>query len=111
MPTPLDVISTEIKENSVFKPLQFIRKPFHVEAVQITEENILEVGAWCEGKVQTHPKTGNRFVKVKVYRPISARQTMAFIGDWVIQSATGFKVYPDYAFQKYFVANDGSEKS
>ena len=84
------------------------RKPFSVGAVQVTSENMAEVAKWCGGRVQNMVEdgvdsvAGTKYIKVKVKRPLSARQTKAFIGDWVLQAGTGFKVYTDPAFQKSF---------
>lgn len=122
MPTPLDVttnqptIPTNTPEEisvsgtqSVSLDLQqFVHKPFQVQAIRVTEENLQTVETWCGGNIQTHPKTGNKFIKVAIYRPISMRQTMAFVGDWILQSPTGFRVYPDVAFHKHFVADNSS---
>jgi hypothetical protein len=32
---------------------KYVRKPFEVEAVQVTEENLEEVAQWCHGELQT----------------------------------------------------------
>ena len=77
------------------------RKSFEVDAVQATEENLEELALWCHGEVQTDSE-GRKFVKVKVHRPMNRKQTEAYPGDWVLLSSTGFKVYPDKAFQSAF---------
>lgn len=82
----------------------YTRKPIHVEAVQVTEENLYEVAAWCDGEViinQTS-RTGERYIKVKVNNPLNVRQTKAFVGDWVLKSKHGFKCYTPKAFEKAF---------
>ena len=76
---------------------KFARKPFYVDTVQVTEENINDVAAWCEGEVRTFAD-GNKYVKVHVHRPLNDRQTMASIGDWVLFAGSGFKVYTTKAF-------------
>ena len=97
----------------------YTRKPFPVEAVQVTEENLNEVAQWCVGDVHTSTKTLRNdageetgkiklpFIKVNVHRPLNDRQTKAFIGDWVLKSDSGFKVYTmkafDNSFRKKFV--------
>lgn len=83
---------------------KYARKPFYVEAVQVTAENIQEVAKWCSGQVY-HVAEANgdhTFIKVKVKRPLSARQTKAFVGDWVLKAGTGYKVYTSDAFDKSF---------
>jgi hypothetical protein len=77
----------------------YVRKPFEVEAVQVTEENMDAVSEWCNGNINP----GNRpFIKVHVARALNDRQTKAYSGDWVLYAGTGFKVYTDKAFGKTF---------
>ena len=93
-------------------PTEFYnRKPFIVEAIQVTEENLQEIAAWCEGEVQstfrpqkdTDEKESVDFVKVKVVnRARNDRQTRAYPGDWLLLSEVGFKVYTDRAFKNAF---------
>jgi hypothetical protein len=81
---------------------KFTRKPFEVDAVQVTAQNIDEVAKWCQGEVSTDTD-GNKYVKVRVLRVLNERQTQAFIGDWVLYAGTGYKVYTAKAFSKSFV--------
>lgn len=82
------------------KTHKFARKPFYVDAVRVSEANIEEVAEWCDGKIQTNDE--GKFISVKVHRPLTERQTQAFIGDWVLFAGTGFKVYVPKAFDKSF---------
>lgn len=88
----------------------FQRKPFEVEAVQVTEENFEDVAAWCGGSIVTvqethqptlltHPK---RYIQVHVARPLSKRQTEAYVGDWILYASKGYKVYSSRPFLKNF---------
>lgn len=85
---------------------KYSRKSFDVDAVLVTEENINEVAEWCGGEVRyTKPRPdreSNPYVKVRVFRPMGERQTRAYVGDWVLYAGTGYKVYPDKAFQTCF---------
>lgn len=85
---------------------KFIRRPFEVEGVQVTPENLELVAAWCNGDVREEtPKTGGspkKYVKVRVLRPLNERQTMAFPGDFVLYAGTGYKVYTFKSFLKVF---------
>lgn len=83
------------------KTHKFARKPFYVDAVRVSEENMEEVAEWCDGKIVEH-ETDGKFVSVKVHRPLTERQTQAFVGDWVLNSGNGFKVYVQKAFDKSF---------
>lgn len=88
---------------------KFIRKPFEVEGVQVTDENIADVAAWCQGEVKTDTPDSSKYIKVRVIRVINERQTQAFVGDWVLYAGTGYKVYTDKAFKKSFVSADTEE--
>lgn len=83
------------------KTHKFARKPFYVDAVRVSEANISEVAEWCEGEIES-TEDGQAYIKVKVHRPLTERQTQAFIGDWVLFAGTGFKVYVPKAFDKSF---------
>lgn len=83
------------------KTHKFSRKPFYVDAVRVSEANIEEVAEWCEGEILTL-NDGTRYIKVRVHRPLTERQTQAFLGDWVLYAGTGFKVYNPKAFDKSF---------
>ena len=81
--------------------MQYARKPFVIDAVRVTAENIEEVAEWCEGEVRTK-KDASKYIKVAVQRPMNDRQTMAFAGDWVLKAGMGFKVYTQKAFEASF---------
>jgi hypothetical protein len=89
----------------------YYRKPFPVQAVQVTPENLFEVASWCKGDVLvTQPRsagpgnTGQKsYVKVPVVAPRNPKQTMAFPGDWVLAAGnSSFKVYTNKAFNDTF---------
>lgn len=85
---------------------RYVRRPFYVQAVRVTSKNMRDVAAWCKGVIELvndsgHPRT-QRFIRVDVLRPTTPRQTQAFIGDWVLQSGTSFKVYTPKAFEDAF---------
>ena len=82
---------------------KYLRKPFSIEAVQVTPENMEEVAEWCGGTIMRNGTEGkNAYIKVKVYRPVSVRQSQAFAGDWVLRAGKGFKVYNEAAFENTF---------
>lgn len=86
---------------------KYSRKPFEVEAVQITEENFDEVVRWCTGLVETKDD-GTRYIRVRVHQPMNVEQTHAYVGDWVLYSTRGFKIYKDRPFRKNFVQEAGT---
>jgi hypothetical protein len=84
--------------------VKYMRKPFEVDAVQVTVTNLAEVAEWCQGEVLAEGTPPAQYVKVNVERVLNDRQTKAFIGDWVLYAGQGFKVYTDRAFKKSFQA-------
>lgn len=85
---------------SELKTHKFARKPFYVDAARVNEANMELVAEWCDGEIKT--EDGRKYIEVKVYRPMTDRQTMAFVGDWVLSAGSGFKVYNSGAFDKAF---------
>lgn len=85
---------------------KFIRKPLYVEAVRVTAANFDEIVAWCQGEVQQNQTpgkgAGKKHIKIQAHNPINSRQTKAFIGDWVLYTERGYKVYTNNAFHAAF---------
>lgn len=88
-------------KSQMIQPLKYVRKPFEVDAVEVTEDNMQEVAEWCQGTVHDIPN-GRPFIKVRVARALNERQTKAFVGDWVLYAGIGFKVYTKKAFNRSF---------
>jgi hypothetical protein len=93
----------------VLTPVRYSRKPFDVEAVELSPDNIDEVAQWCGGEVRTSDlsKQGGlegyqQYIKVPVKRPLNDRQTRAYYGDWVVAAGGSFKVYTPKAFISSF---------
>lgn len=83
------------------KTEKFARKPFYVDAVQITEGNMQDVAKWCQGSVLS-TDAGENYIKVRVHRPLNERQTKAFVNDWILFAGSGYKVYTPKAFNQSF---------
>lgn len=79
----------------------YARKPFEVEASEVTAENMDVIAKWCGGEVRVSD-SGFKFIKVHVRRALNERQTRAYIGDYVLAAGTGFKVYTAKAFLSSF---------
>lgn len=86
--------------------LKFVRKPFEVDGVRVTDENLYDVAKWCNGEVREGTlKPGGRpqkYVHVRVLLPIKERHTKAFAGDYILYAGTGYKVYTAKAFADNF---------
>lgn len=89
----------------LLRPKTYVRKPFTVEAERVTDRNMHQIALWCEGEVKglgEHDGRYGPFIEVKVLNPTNPRQAQAFVGDWVLKSEQGFKVYTNRAFEKSF---------
>jgi len=85
-----------------------VRRPFEVDCVQVTSENMEEVAEWCMGNLNITDKA-DKFIKVRVHSPLTERQTKAFAGDWVLYANKGFKVYTEKAFNNAFELEEFAE--
>ena len=87
---------------------QYIRKPLYVAAVRITNGNFEEIAAWCQGEILQDDApgqgTGKQYIHVRVHNPKNTRQTKAFVGDWLLYTERGYKVYTNKAFHASFDA-------
>lgn len=107
--TPEQILPTE----------KYTRKPFDVEAIQVTAENMDAVAEWCKGTVISPTRTvgtdtepyskevvdptpSKAYIDVPVKWATDDRQKRAVIGDWLLFANNGFKVYTDRAFKKSF---------
>lgn len=92
---------------------KYVRKPLYVDAVQVTEENFFDVAKWCFGEVTQNddgpePNVGEdlnpkeHHIKIRVHNPQSPRQTKAFVGDWILYTERGYKIYTEKAFKDNF---------
>jgi hypothetical protein len=79
----------------------FVRKPLLVEGIQVNSENMEQVAVWCGGTIQ-YTQSKRNFIKLQTKATPQARQNMAFVGDWVLKSDMGFKIYSKRAFDRTF---------
>lgn len=84
-------------------PLQRYQSvPIVVDAIQVTMENMEDVTAWCKGSLVMNPDTGEVGIDVPVFRRVRGNMDRAVVGDWVLKSKSGFKVYSPTAFGRSF---------
>ena len=99
--------------------VRYVRKPLYVEAIQVTPENFADVARYCEGTIGDKENDPNgkqtesvdtvtidpqkQYILVKVHNPQSQRQTKAMLGDWILKTDRGLKIYTDRAFTDNFV--------
>jgi hypothetical protein len=93
---------------------RFIRKPLYVAAVRVTASNFDEIVDWCQGEVQQDEVPGKgtkKFIRVRVHNPKNPRQTKAFVGDWLLYTERGYKVYTNKAFHDSFDEVQSSQEA
>lgn len=98
---------------------KYVRKPLYVDAVQVTEDNFADIARWCFGEVGNIDDTpvdksldvdpSKQYIHVRVHNPKNPRQTKAFVGDWILYTERGYKVYTTKAFQANFNAVETEE--
>lgn len=90
---------------------RYVRNPLVVDAIQVTEDNFLRVAMWCGGRIcdkQTgKPSDGpidpkHQYISVRVHKPMNDRQAQAHLGDHILQTTRGYKIYTDRAFKSSF---------
>jgi hypothetical protein len=88
----------------MIKTQRYVRKPVIVDAVQVTEENFKQLAKWCQGEIQSDGTM--QFIRVRVHTPKNPRQSQAFVGDWILYTDKGYKVYSNRAFGDSFEEYD-----
>jgi hypothetical protein len=95
---------------------KYVRKPLYVDAVQVTKENFADVLRWCQGDLGANDGTEfkqvnaadidpeKQYIRIRVHNPQSIRQTKAFVGDWILYTDRGYKIYTEKAFKENFDA-------
>lgn len=86
----------------------FVRAPFKIEAVEVTDENIHQIAEMLGSKIFTDTRTGNTFIGVDnnempgIYR--------IYAGFWVTKMGHRFRAYSQQRFLKEFIRlSDGVE--
>lgn len=86
----------------------FVRRPFDVNAVQVTPQNAHEIAEWCNGKVGTSDyklagtKVSLDTVLVPGNGPNKGQMVEARIGSWVVEHLGNFRVYRKKQFEDTF---------
>ena len=87
------------------KATTYWRKTYSVEAIRITENNILEVAEACAGDYDDRPNAFAMDRSTPVPHIVLTR-SMAFIGDWVVKVGDLWKVYTHEEFMRSFHTHD-----
>jgi hypothetical protein len=91
---------------------KFRRKELVVDAVQVTRSNFTDIARWCFGEIRNVDGTpfnatgdinpDTQYIHVRVHHPKSPKQTRAYVGDWILYTDLGYKVYTNKAFVANF---------
>lgn len=98
------------KESRIMEPVltfnQYVRRPFQVEAVQITEENIEEVAALV-GSVRE--KDGASYIALD--RRVVPQMSKAQIGWWITRMDDNYRCYSPKVFDEQFASVEPESKN
>ena len=78
----------------------FVRRPFEVEAVLITDENIAEIAEMI-GALKTNDKDGSLYIALD--RRLVPNMTRAYVGWWMTQLGDNYRCYSAKAFKEQFM--------
>ncbi len=78
----------------------FVRKPFRVEAVQITDENIYDIAEYV-GTVQTRGDDGSQYILVDKRRIPNVEKV--YPGFWVTRMDQNYRCYSERVFAHQFI--------
>lgn len=88
---------------------KYARKPFEVQAVQVTLDNYEKVAEWCGGTPEMAPaKMMGTTTLLPCVRVPSENQAgdrgklSAYLGNWVVELNGKFRVYKHDSFTKVF---------
>lgn len=84
---------------------RYVRRPFEVDAVQVTAENMEAIAEWTKGTiVREDPEVEDfqPYIAIDVHRAANERQRRALVGDWVLKAGYGFKIFTQHSFGKSF---------
>lgn len=95
---------------------RYVRKPLYVDAVKVTPDNFVPVAGWCQGDIRRIDNDAvvtevnivpeECYVRVRVHNPKTPRQTQLRVGDWLLYTDRGYKVYTEKAFFNSFEQAD-----
>jgi hypothetical protein len=81
---------------------KFVRKPFIVEAVKITEENIAEVAPYI-GALASEDD-GTPYISVTDRKKFPNIYEKIYLGFWLTKMDSNLRCYSDNVFKKQFVS-------
>jgi hypothetical protein len=100
------------------EPSKYQRKPFRVQAIQVTDENLSDLAEWCGGWVRLEEDGFDAFksyVDVPIAKPAGRyrlQRVRAYVGDWLVRLTEDnvFKIYKTRSFLEIFEEVPSDEK-
>lgn len=100
------------------EPSAYQRKPFRVQAIQVTDENLSDLAEWCGGAVRLEEDGFDGFksyVDVPTTKATSRyrlQRVRAYVGDWLVRLTedNNFKIYKTRSFLEIFEEVPSDEK-
>jgi hypothetical protein len=100
------------------EPSKYQRKPFRVQAIQVTDENLSDLAEWCGGWVKLEEDgfdTFKSYVDVPIAKPAGRyrlQRVRAYVGDWLVRLTEDnvFKIYKTRSFLEIFEEVPSDEK-
>lgn len=80
---------------------QYIRKPFKVEAIEITDDNFMEIA-----KLVGEPRTKNGVAFIALDRRVVPNVSRAFVGWFMTKLGDNYRCYSPKVFNEQFVAHE-----
>lgn len=77
----------------------YVRKPFTVSAVEVTEDNIEDIAKLC-GTIETNGE-GQRFIKVT--NDSVKTVTRVYVGFWMTKNGDNIRFYSNRIFSQQFI--------
>lgn len=99
---------------SSITPTKYSRIPFDVDGIRITEDNMVDVARWCGGDIVREfvgEDVEKTYIRCRVAKPVTDRQTRGYVGDWVLYTPHGYKVYTNRAFTQCFQPTEAFQKT
>lgn len=91
------------------EPEYFTSRLYVAKAVQITRENIRDAGRWCSGTLTDYSITeldapdGQPCLRlITTDRQFYSKQSLAFLGNWIVNIKGRFETFSDEEFRKTF---------
>jgi len=87
---------------------QYTRKPFPVDAAQLTLQNLHEVAEWCKGTIEYVPTkmlgtmTDLPVIKIQGQGDNRGKEFTATLGCYIVELKGSFRVYKPQQFESSF---------